>query len=574
MASTLTSNFLINPSPPITTSSSPVSAFQGSEVPYSTSVSPPLQPPGGRLTTPLAPPPPPPLHLSSHRHGPGPERQIRYAGADHTLGPTFSEEEDGDDSAFIAAKMAALGLDPNGVPYNQNGYSASHNARAPRAKRSRTPTVPRPHEQVGYQKHAQQEALLSLLAHQGSSAQVREALALLELQQAQQAATDRHYHTQMMAQHHARLAAQRQADRRAEYEKQLHIQQQMQQKQLEQLAIQREATKRQFQQQQEEQYMFQQREQRLQQLHLQQQLAALQTDSYVAQAQAQRQRNVLGAQMQANLQARSERAAQANWAMGIDEADLKARFESAMPVRSPLREDHSRFETALHGTRGASTSSSASGSPNSPSWPSAQSSSPTKSTSGIAEPVSVPISSKTAPGGRFAQARLALAASGTSSYGTLTATLSKRSSSEDQTTFTVTEVKTPPGEVSRTTPASPITQQARQSVDLGFGRPAACVTPAEAKITRDAVEAASARTSSLAFGGPYSSGNNNSRSSSQSIGLAMKKISVARQPSGPPGDVKDLGDRNFQARIRKQAGLNLGMLNRRTESPAEIASTA
>lgn len=128
MASTLTSNFLINPSPPITTSSSPVSAFQGSEVPYSTSVSPPLQPPGGRLTTPLAPPPPPPLHLSSHRHGPGPERQIRYAGADHTLGPTFSEEEDGDDSAFIAAKMAALGLDPNGVPYNQNGYSAVSNA--------------------------------------------------------------------------------------------------------------------------------------------------------------------------------------------------------------------------------------------------------------------------------------------------------------------------------------------------------------------------------------------------------------------------------------------------------------
>lgn len=424
----------------------------------------------------------------------------------------------------------------------------SHNARAPRAKRSRTPTVIRLHDQSGYQKHAQQEALISLLAHQGSSAQVREALALLELEQAQQAATDRHYHTQMMAQNNARLAAQRQADRQAEYEKQLYVQQQMQQKQLEQLAIQREATKRQFQQQQEEQYMFQQREQRLQQLHLQQQLAALQTDSYVAQAQAQRQRSILGAQMQANLQARSERAAQANWAMGVNEADLKARFESAMPVRSPIREDHSRFETALYGTRGTSTSSSASGSPNTPSWPSAQSSSPTKSISGIAEPVSVPISSKAAPGGRFAQARLALAASGTSSYGTLTATLSKRSSSEDQTTFPVAEVKIPPGEVSRTTPASPITQQARQSVGLGLGRPAASVTTAEAKITRDAVDAASARISNVAFGRPHSSGNNDSRSSSQSIGLAVKKISVARQPSGPPGDVKDLGDRNFQAR--------------------------
>ncbi|KIR27450.1 hypothetical protein I309_03656 [Cryptococcus deuterogattii LA55] len=569
MTSTLASNFLINPSPPIPASSSPNSVFQVNQAPYSTSVSPPLQLPGGRLTTPLAPPPPPPLHLSSHRHGPGPERQIRYAGADHTLGPTFSEEEDGDDSAFIAAKMAALGLDPNGVPYSQNGYSGSHSTRAPRAKRSRTPTVPRSHQQVGDQQYAQQQALLSLLAHQGSSAQVREALALLELQQAQQAATDRHYHTQMTAQHHARLAAQRQAEKQAEYEKQLYVQQQMQQKLLEQLAIQREATKRQFQQQQEEQYMLQQRG--LQQLHLQQQFAALQTDSYVSQAQAQHQRSALRAQMQANLQARSERAAQANWAIGVNEADLKSRFESAMPIKSSVHEDHSRFETGVYGTHGASTSSSSSGSPTSPSWPSAQLSSPTKSIWGVAE---VPMSSKTAPGGRFAQARLALAASGTSSYGTLTATLSKRSFTEDQTTLTVTEVRTPPDEMSRTTPASPTTQLARQSIGLSLDRPAASVTPIEGKITRDAADAASARTFSLSFGGPHCSGNDDSRSSSQPVGLAMKKISVTRQPSGPPGDVKDLDDRNFQARIRKQVGLNLGMLNRRTESPAEIASTA
>lgn len=396
---------------------------------------------------------------------------------------------------------------------------------------------------MGDQQYAQQQALLSLLAHQGSSAQVREALALLELQQAQQAATDRHYHTQMTAQHHARLAAQRQAEKQAEYEKQLYVQQQMQQKLLEQLAIQREATKRRFQQQQEEQYMLQQRG--LQQLHLQQQLAALQTDSYVAQAQAQRQRSALRAQMQANLQARSERAAQANWALEVNEADLKSRFESAIPIKSSVHEDHSRLETGVYGTHGASTSSSSSGSPTSPSWPSAQLSSPTKSTSGIAE---VPVSSKTAPGGRFARARLALAASGTSSYGTLTATLSKRSSSEDQTTLTVTEVRTPPDEMSRATPASPTTQLARQSIGLSLDRPTASVTPAEGKITRDAADAISARTFSLSFGGPHCSGNDDLRSSSQPVGLAMKKISVTRQPSGPPGDVKDLGDRNFQAR--------------------------
>ena len=34
-----------------------------------------------------------------------------YAGARHTLGPMFNDEEDGDDSAFIAQQMALLGLD-------------------------------------------------------------------------------------------------------------------------------------------------------------------------------------------------------------------------------------------------------------------------------------------------------------------------------------------------------------------------------------------------------------------------------------------------------------------------------
>ena len=49
----------------------------------------------------------------------------RYRGLEHTLGPTFSEEEDGDDSAFIASKMAVLGLDPNGVPYRGDFASSS-----------------------------------------------------------------------------------------------------------------------------------------------------------------------------------------------------------------------------------------------------------------------------------------------------------------------------------------------------------------------------------------------------------------------------------------------------------------
>jgi hypothetical protein len=66
-------------------------------------------------TTPLAAPPPP-LNLVSTNQGRGNANLPAFAGARHTLGPTFSEEEDGDDSQFIAEKMAHLGLDKLGVP--------------------------------------------------------------------------------------------------------------------------------------------------------------------------------------------------------------------------------------------------------------------------------------------------------------------------------------------------------------------------------------------------------------------------------------------------------------------------
>ena len=65
-----------------------------------------------RFTTPLAAPPPP-LHLLSSQQGRGAHNMHlpAYAGARHTLGPMFNDEEDGDDSAFIAQQMALLGLD-------------------------------------------------------------------------------------------------------------------------------------------------------------------------------------------------------------------------------------------------------------------------------------------------------------------------------------------------------------------------------------------------------------------------------------------------------------------------------
>ena len=60
-----------------------------------------------RLTPPLAAPPPP-LVLSANPASTNEERKVPYAGAEHTLGPTFSEEEDGDDSEWIAGRMAAV----------------------------------------------------------------------------------------------------------------------------------------------------------------------------------------------------------------------------------------------------------------------------------------------------------------------------------------------------------------------------------------------------------------------------------------------------------------------------------
>ncbi|WVQ73407.1 hypothetical protein IAR50_002979 [Cryptococcus sp. DSM 104548] len=515
-------------SPPLATSSSPLDYASG-KLPYTSSVSPPLQGQEGRVTTPLAAPPPPPLHLSSHRHAPGPERQIRYAGADHTLGPTFSEEEDGDDSAFIAAKMAALGLDPNGNPYSQNGYSGS--SRAPKERRSRTPVVPRNHEPVSYQQQAQQQVLISLLSQQASPSHIREAMALLELQQAQHAATDRHYQTQ----------------------------QQAQKREMELLAVQREATKRQFLQQQQEQQMLKLRDQRLQQIHLQQQLAALQTDAYQAQVKAERQRSALGAQMTANLQARQDRAAQNYWGMGMDSAALKSRFESApQSAVSPISEDRGRFESSFYYS-GYEAPSAVSGSPASPSWRSAESSSPTKSTTASTDG---PVNPATKPGGRFARARAALEADGKSSYGTLSAALSKRSSSEDHTSAPA-EGPIPPAGISHTTPTSPVSD--RVPVGLGIGRPVAAPPK-----TIQSGEKYAPRAFSLpqgVQGGLRAQAEG--RSASLPAGQVKRVVvTVARQPTGPPGDVKDLGDKNFQARIRSQAVRNLGMLGRRTDSPA------
>jgi hypothetical protein len=56
---------------------------------------------------------------------------------------------------------------------------------------------------------------------------------------------------------------------------------------------------------------------------------------------------------------------------------------------------------------------------------------------------------------------------------------------------------------------------------------------------------------------------------SQSFSVAVRSTEdrpvaiVLRQPYGPPGSPDSLKQKNFAANIRRQAGLNLGMLNRR-----------
>ncbi|WVW84894.1 hypothetical protein I302_106929 [Kwoniella bestiolae CBS 10118] len=492
-----------------------------------------------KLTTPLAPPPPPPLYMSAHDHSSGPERQVRYAGADHTLGPTFSEEEDGDDTAFIAAKMASLGLDPSGRPYNQNGYTQQD----PRSQQYRDPRSRSPlaqaqlHAQRQTQMHyltqqaQQQQALFHLLSQQNQTQlnpQMREAMAILELQQAQQTATDRHAYAQRQAQR-----AYGQAQRQPGWEQAKSLQQQQQQIR-------------------EMQY--------LQDLHLQQQLAALQsTTNTPAYGRPNSERNALSAQMQANLQARQGRVLAQARGMTLDDSELRARFEAAENYSytpPPPLEPRVKFDSA-------STSPTKGNSPTSPSWKSSGSPSPTKTN--ILTPTELPTpthptsSVRSPKGGRFAQARQAMAAEGTEKpYGTLTATLSGRSLNSEnfaQTMFTEKTIQEKEEVVEA--PASPTVEKKPLKYTLGAlgnGRPSTVSSNTNRAVTLPVKENNPAQAHSQ-------------RAVSQPLLQIPSKVYVVRQPYGPPCEASELGDKNFQSRLRRQAGLNLTMLGRRTESP-------
>ncbi|OCF35128.1 hypothetical protein I316_03169 [Kwoniella heveanensis BCC8398] len=537
-----------------------------------------------RMTTPLAPPPPPPLYMSSHEYG-ADRQQTRYAGADHTLGPTFSEEEDGDDSAFIAAKMAALGLDPNGVPYRQGGFaSQSRNGHGQVNPQVPTQAQAQVQRQIALQQlaqleHAQQQqALFQLLAQQqqhhqrGPDPQLREAMAILEIQQAQQAATERHAYVQQQQQQQQQAQRAYAAQRQNAYDQKRAQQQQVQQQQ---------------QQQQLQQMQY------LQEMHLQQQLTALQSQPQLNHSQQAydtappsrgNQRHALAAQMQANLQARTGRVAQAR-GMNLDDVELRARFEAAsIPLYTPPAESRSRFEI-LPSTAPfpPSTSPTASLSPTSPSaWRAAESPSPSKTTIVTPTEVQPPpppppatTSIRSPKGGRFSQARKEMEAEGDITLGTLTSTLSGRSLASSESYDSIKEkndkqasptLLKPAGEcvfqVQRQAQAQPVQPPAQEPKSakytlgaLGLGRPSALANVSS-----------TARSATLPAAAELLDPNAAARSVSQPI-LQTSKVVIVRQPMGPPGEAKELGDKNFQSRLRRQAGLNLGMLGRRTESP-------
>lgn len=85
---------------------------------------------------------------------------------------------------------------------------------------------------------------------------------------------------------------------------------------------------------------------------------------------------------------------------------------------------------------------------------------------------------------------------------------------------------------------------------LGHGRPLVSPTPADSKD----------RVQSSPLPRPASKKAEPAPTRSVSHGQPMKPI---RQPFGPPAPVNELGDRNFQSMARKAAGKGLGMLGRR-----------
>lgn len=157
-----------------------------------------------------------------------------------------------------------------------------------------------------------------------------------------------------------------------------------------------------------------------------------------------------------------------------------------------------------------------------------------------------------APLGRFAQARQ----TASNPFGELTALLARRSAEtkpEQPTTPTIASEAQLPAASSSPAPLKEDRLAARQGLlSLGLGRPGAAPGQNRAKSSPFPLSPATEKVEVPA---------------ARSVSLAQQ-IKPIRQPLGPPAPTNELGDRNFQANVRKQAGKGLGMLGRRAEGQA------
>lgn len=511
------------------------------------------------LATPLAPPPPPPLHASPSN----PNLCVSFTSGSgsHTLGPTFSDEEDGDDTDFIAAKMAALGIDRGGRRSHSFHYT-SQRGRTLSTQSSSTDL----HRKVQAQQQllqlqmlkqqqqqqqqqaaaAQQAAAIQAVLLQNATSdpqQMREAMALLDLQRAQMNAN-------AIAQSNAAAALQQRAAALNAQSYQQALQQQI--------------------------------------LALQAQYAAV-TGGHVVGHPSQR--HTIASQLEAGTLRRErerERERSRSRPMSpLNDQQLRAAFENApnAPLISP----------PIDSATGVGwTSSSRKGSMSAGEWswnaPPRTSSTSTIASSRASSPVTATYPQQ--PLGRFARTRHDLAAAQAAAPGAppLTALLTRYRQIDDDNesalSLSETLANSPtcenPSHVNRFSSGSSSTQSSQNtrkwSVESRFSTAS---IPSERKWSVESRKVSSESDHTIkepatylewgyhapaprshSFSSPQLSPNK--FASRVPVVEPTQVSSVMRQPYGPPHSIDELSNKNFANSVRKKVSLNLGMLSRRT----------
>lgn len=506
------------------------------------------------LATPLAPPPPPPLHASPSN---GNLHVAFKNSGSHTLGPTFSDEEDGDDSDFIAAKMAALGIDRGGRRSHSFHYTS---------QRGRTLSTQSSSTDLQRKVQAQQQLLqLQILKQQQQQAaaaqqaaaiqavllqnaasdpqQLRDAMALLDLQRAQMNAN-------ALAQSNAAAALQQRAAAMNAQSYQQALQQQI--------------------------------------LALQAQYAAVTGGQVVGHPS---QRHTIASQLEAGTLRRErerERERSRSRPMSpLNDQQLRAAFENApnAPMISP----------PIDSATGVGwTSCSRKGSMSAGEWswnaPPRTSSTSTIASSRASSPVTATCPQQ--PLGRFARTRQDLAAAQAAAPGAppLTALLSRYRQIDDDNesalSLSETLANSPtsehPSHVNRFSSGSSSTQSSQNtrkwSVESRFSTMS---TASERKWSVESRKVSSESDHTIkepatyfdwgyhapaprshSFSSPQLSPN---KFASRVPVVEPTPVSnVMRQPYGPPHSADELSNKNFASSVRKKVSLNLGMLSRRT----------